>query len=58
MGALGMYGLHKRYIELLKLATASGVSEEQARLHLLAADVVRKQLDAEINDFGKYTPKT
>lgn len=55
MGALDMYGLHKRYVELLKLALEDGVSEEQSRLHILTADLVRNKLNAEIAKFGKYS---
>ena len=55
MGALDMYGLHKRYMELLKLAEQTDVSEEQAKLYLLSAAVVRKQLNFEIAEFGKYS---
>ena len=55
MGAISMYGLHQRYMELLKLAEQTDVSEEQAKLYLLSAAVVRKQLNFEIAEFGKYS---
>ena len=55
MGSITMYGLHKRYMELLKLAEQTDVSEEQAKLYLLSAAVVRKQLNFEIAEFGKYS---
>ena len=55
MGSITMYGLHKRYMEFLKLAEQTDISEEQAKLYLLSAAVVRKQLNFEIAEFGKYS---
>lgn len=54
MGALDMYGLHKEYMKLLKLANAVGVSEEQAALYRIKANMVRHRLNIAIRDFGKY----
>jgi hypothetical protein len=54
MGALDMYGLHKEYIKLLKQACAEGVSEEQAALYRIKANMVRHRLNIAIRDFGKY----
>ena len=53
MGALDMYGLQKKYVELLKLASAGGVSEEQAKIYAMNANIVRHQLKRAIQDFGK-----
>ena len=58
MGALDMYGLHKRYVELLKLATADGVTEEQAKLYAMNANIVRHQLNRAMQDFGKSPAKS
>lgn len=55
MGAITMYGLHQRYMELLMLSTQADISEEQSKLYLLSAAVVRKQLNFEIAEFGKYS---
>jgi len=57
MGALDMYGLQKRYVELLKLASAEGVSEEQAKLYAMNANIVRHQLKRVIQDFRKSPEK-
>jgi hypothetical protein len=57
MGALDMYGLQKRYAELLKLASAEGVSEEQAKLYAMNANIVRHQLKRAIQDFRKSPKK-
>ena len=54
MGALDMYGLQKRYVELLKLADTEGVSEEQAKIYAMNANIVRHQLKRAIQDFGKF----
>jgi hypothetical protein len=55
MGALDMYGLHKRYVELLKLASTEDVSDEQVKLYAMNANIVRHQLKRAIQDFGKST---
>ena len=57
MGALDRYGLQKRYVELLKLASAEGVSEEQAKIYAMNANIVRHQLKRAIQDFGKSPEK-
>lgn len=58
MGALDMYGLHKKYVELLKLASAEGVSEEQAKLYAMNANIVRHRLKRAIQDFGNSPAKS
>ena len=58
MGALDMYGLQKRYVELLKLASTEGVSEEQAKLYAMNANIVRHQLNKAMQDFGKSPAKS
>lgn len=57
MGALDMYGLQKKYMELLKLASAEGISEEQAKLYAMNANIVRHQLKRAIQDFGSSPEK-
>ena len=57
MGALDMYGLQKKYVELLKLASAEGVSEEQAKLYAMNANIMRHQLKRAIQDFGNSPEK-
>lgn len=57
MGALDMYGLQKRYVELLKLASAEGVSEEKAKIYAMNANIVRHQLKRAIQDFGNSSAK-
>ncbi len=57
MGALDMYGLQKKYVELLKLASAEGVSEEQAKLYAMNANIVRHQLKRAMQDFGNSPEK-
>ena len=57
MGALEMYGLHKRYVELLKLAIADGVSAEQAKLYAMNANIVRHQIKRVKQHFTKTPEK-